>query len=199
MKASSDGDAQLLAVLNSPESSTSLEFPVGDSDTTLTENEDGSVSVTRPVTLDDGTTVPVNVGEILAPWSVDANGAPVATNYSIRGNTLVQHIYPSSDTAYPIVADPSVKVTLFGVYIHWSQSDALKIAKATSAGLAAAAATLCEGITATVGTVVCVAAVAAVWTFIDDLTQAAVKSAYSEGLRLTTRVAPFTYTYWEKA
>ncbi len=40
-------------------------------------------------------------------WAKDANGAPVPTRYEIEGNTLVQVVDFTADTAFPVVADPS--------------------------------------------------------------------------------------------
>lgn len=44
-----------------------------------------------------------------AAWARDANGKSVATHYEIRGETLVQVVDVSADTAYPVVADPAWK------------------------------------------------------------------------------------------
>lgn len=46
------------------------------------------------------------LGSFAAPWAVDAAGAPVATRYSLRGATLVQHVSFTGASAFPIVADP---------------------------------------------------------------------------------------------
>lgn len=43
-----------------------------------------------------------------APWAVDATGKSVPTEYFVDGNTLTQKIHPTSDTTYPIIADPYV-------------------------------------------------------------------------------------------
>ena len=41
-------------------------------------------------------------------WAEDANGKEVKTWYEIDGNTLVQHIEFDDNSAFPIVADPSI-------------------------------------------------------------------------------------------
>lgn len=64
----------------------------------LVASEGGSVLAVGA----DGQTV----GAVPAPWAKDANGRSVPTAYEIRGETLVQHVYPGTDSAYPIVADP---------------------------------------------------------------------------------------------
>ena len=48
------------------------------------------------------------VAEIATPWAVDANGDPVATRFELDGATLVQIVETNADTAFPVVADPSV-------------------------------------------------------------------------------------------
>lgn len=45
---------------------------------------------------------------IEAPWAKDANGNDVPTCYEIEGDTLVQIVDFNKDSAFPIVADPSV-------------------------------------------------------------------------------------------
>ena len=42
------------------------------------------------------------------PWAVDANGNPVDTHYVIDDNTIKQLIETDADTAFPVIADPSV-------------------------------------------------------------------------------------------
>ncbi|CPU64864.1 hypothetical protein MT994_03550 [Cellulosimicrobium sp. MI9406] len=42
-------------------------------------------------------------------WARDASGAEVASHYEIDGDALVQVIEPTSQTAYPVVADPKWK------------------------------------------------------------------------------------------
>ncbi|MEL7978365.1 hypothetical protein AAG589_21040 [Isoptericola sp. F-RaC21] len=46
------------------------------------------------------------VAEVATPWAYDADGVAVPTNYIVDEHTIVQEISPSSDTAYPVVADP---------------------------------------------------------------------------------------------
>ncbi|TFC93935.1 MULTISPECIES: hypothetical protein [Cryobacterium] len=63
-----------------------------------------------PVEAEDGSIAVVGDGGFSlfeAAWARDANGADVATRYEIRGNSLVQVLEPTADTAYPIVADPA--------------------------------------------------------------------------------------------
>lgn len=45
-------------------------------------------------------------GVIAPPWATDSNGNPAATDYLIRGNSVIQRVHPSSSTVFPVVADP---------------------------------------------------------------------------------------------
>lgn len=47
------------------------------------------------------------VSTISTPWAVDANGMSIPTHYKISGNTLTQVVESSTDTAFPVTADPS--------------------------------------------------------------------------------------------
>ncbi|MFI9504643.1 glycohydrolase toxin TNT-related protein [Nocardia sp. NPDC052566] len=64
----------------------------------LRKNPDGSVDV-----LDAEGQI---MSHTKAPWAYDALGRPVRTWYETDGDTLVQHIEPDADSAYPILADP---------------------------------------------------------------------------------------------
>lgn len=48
------------------------------------------------------------IGEVQAPWAVDADGNELETRFEIDGNTLSQEISTTDDTAFPVVADPSI-------------------------------------------------------------------------------------------
>lgn len=73
-----------------------LEMPQGATARVL---QDGSVDITGS----DG----ASLGSVRTPWAYDANGATVSTSFAIDGNTLVQTIQHTPDTAFPVVADPS--------------------------------------------------------------------------------------------
>ncbi|MGY1842769.1 hypothetical protein [Modestobacter sp. SYSU DS0875] len=47
-----------------------------------------------------------NLGSIAPAWAKDANGAPLATSYSLEGHTLVQTVAFDETTTFPIVLDP---------------------------------------------------------------------------------------------
>lgn len=48
------------------------------------------------------------ITQIAAPWAVDANGRRVPTHYTLDGDTLVQSVEVTAETAFPVVADPSL-------------------------------------------------------------------------------------------
>lgn len=58
-----------------------------------------------------------SLGEIAAPWAVDANGQPLDTHYVLDGEVLRQVIETDETTSYPVVADPS-----FGWYVKKAAS-----------------------------------------------------------------------------
>ncbi len=73
---------------------------------------DGSVEIygSEDIVDDAGqeATVESLLGSVDAAWAVDANGEPVPTRYEVRGQDLVQIVDFTEDTAFPVVADPSL-------------------------------------------------------------------------------------------
>ena len=49
-----------------------------------------------------------STASIAPPWAKDASGASVPTNYSLQGETLTQQVSFTTDSAFPIVADPTL-------------------------------------------------------------------------------------------
>lgn len=47
------------------------------------------------------------LGIIRAPWAVDSNGTSVETHFDVQGFTVTQTIERSSDSVYPVIADPN--------------------------------------------------------------------------------------------
>ncbi|MFI7388426.1 DNRLRE domain-containing protein [Streptomyces sp. NPDC049813] len=74
----------------------------------VVHDEDGSVSLYSPGDEDTSKT-PTNepAGFFEAPWAKDAGGKDVPTSYKVVGNKLVQHVEFGSNSAYPLVIDPS--------------------------------------------------------------------------------------------
>lgn len=92
----------------------------------------------------------IALGQIEAPWAVDANGASLPTSYALEGDTLVQHV-DTTGAAYPIVADPAVTVGIGadgpGVYWNMYGYQAKTIQAAGASAVALALAGGCAGAT----------------------------------------------------
>ncbi len=91
--------------------------------TRLVETDSGKIDV-----LQQSGPALVKVGEIDAPWAVDAAGSPVATNYRIEGRSLIQEVHPTEDVTYPIVADPKVTSTWWNRTVYFNKQETLMIA-----------------------------------------------------------------------
>ncbi|MET9498147.1 DNRLRE domain-containing protein [Streptomyces sp. NPDC006552] len=74
----------------------------------VVHEEDGSVSLYSEGD-EDTSKAPTKepAGFFEAPWAKDANGKDVPTSYKVVGNKLVQHVEFDSNSAFPIVIDPS--------------------------------------------------------------------------------------------
>ena len=191
-----DKGVQLLAVLASSTAPTSLSFPVKASPYSSWKlNPDGSVTLFESVATGDGEK-PMEVfrGEFSAPWAVDANGVAVPTSYEVQGMALVQHVHPTDSTIFPVTADPSFDVGWTGLFAHWTRGEAKWLAGLSLAATAAAVGVLCTG----PHVVVCAAAVGGIYYTLRGVADWVVDQSYDNGYRLTTRLTPFTSTYWEK-
>ncbi len=71
------------------------------------------------------------IGTIDPAWAKDANGADVATSFTVNGSTLTQSISPDESTTYPLVADPRVRQAWYGWSIDFSKSETAQMAKGT--------------------------------------------------------------------
>lgn len=76
------------------------------------------------------------VAGIDAPWAVDANGNHLSTYYTVKENTLTQHIAYTPDTVFPVVADPKVTVYPFYYVVTLTHAESI-IAVSTVAACAA--------------------------------------------------------------
>jgi hypothetical protein len=94
------GSVRVLVVLSSAKAGGTFRFPLHlPSGYAAGLEADGSIDIADT----NGTTV---AG--LAPaWARDANGARVASWYSLEGHTLVQHVALTGRTAFPVTADPA--------------------------------------------------------------------------------------------
>lgn len=95
------GGAQVISVLDQGETSArfDLELP---GNVSLVDSGVGYDVVVRDKQY--GAAV---LGQIEAPWAIDAEGNAVKTDYELQGDTLVQRIYGEA-IKYPVVADPSL-------------------------------------------------------------------------------------------
>jgi len=122
-----DGSVQILTTIADANAPTAYEYQIGLAPgATLSAGADGGVAI-----LDAKGEV---TGYIEAPWAYDANGATVPTKYEVVGATLVQVVsHTGVDTAYPVVADPSIS---FGwkIYYNYSKSETSTYAKYTPYG-----------------------------------------------------------------
>lgn len=98
-----DGGARALVTLKDASAPTEQKFalrlPQG---ARVLPDGSGGYKIVKP----SGDGIAVTAGTIAAPWAKDANGNPVATSYTLDGDTLVQRVETNSDTAFPVVADP---------------------------------------------------------------------------------------------
>jgi hypothetical protein len=62
------------------------------------------------------------IAEIAAPWAVDANGKAVPVRYTVDHDTVVMHA-DHDDAAYPIVADPTVRLGWNGYNVIFTRRD----------------------------------------------------------------------------
>jgi hypothetical protein len=92
-------------------------------------------------------------------WAKDANGAAVPTRYEIDGSTLTQVVDVDQNTAFPVVADPSVSKHWWGLELHFTKRETQAIA--VSAGACATLLSFIPSVPTTVIAGVC--KVATVW------------------------------------
>lgn len=80
---------------------------------------DGSILILSP----DGP-----LGYFKKPWARDANGDPVATEFHLEGDVLVQTVHFSEETAFPVVADPDFGSAWWGWFWRATTSETQRIA-----------------------------------------------------------------------
>ena len=126
--------ARVMSLLAAGETSTSfaVDLPEG---TRLAPNEGtGGFTILAEA---DGTTL--SLGEVHAPWAVDAEGNTLPTSCDLQGDTLTQRV-DTSKAAFPVVADPTITVGLAGATdgpgLYWNmtgtQAKVLASASATT-------------------------------------------------------------------
>lgn len=106
-----DGSVRVLTVIHSANAPHEYRFPV-------TVPEGGRLVTAKELLGDEGAELDGGevfvlgasgrpIGGFSAPWATDANRQSVPTHYRVEGNTLVQWVGFTADTAFPVVADPN--------------------------------------------------------------------------------------------
>ncbi|WP_329412869.1 hypothetical protein OG802_21785 [Streptomyces sp. NBC_00704] len=122
VQATADGGARALVTLKDSGAPHEYRFGLGlPADTELMADGNGGYLITRPGS--QGTTV---LGSIAAPWAKDAHGEAVPTSYRIDGGSLVQTVNTTADTAFPVVADPSVGYG-WNIYIKFNKAEVKRL------------------------------------------------------------------------
>jgi hypothetical protein len=88
---------RILNVLNSASSKREFSFNLTVPESAELEEVDGAIRVVLRGEI---------LGQIRAPWALDALGNKVSTHYVIDGLTVTQYVDPDKTAVYPIVADP---------------------------------------------------------------------------------------------
>jgi hypothetical protein len=98
----SDGSTRIMAVIPGKQAGLTLTYPMTlPNGAKLVTSADGSVQV-----ISSTRTGNMLLGTLSAPWARDAQGNPVATQYKIKGHSIVQVVSPGKSAVYPITADP---------------------------------------------------------------------------------------------
>lgn len=82
--------------------------------------------------LDDGRVTVVNedgsfLAGVEAPWAVDANGKSIPTTFRVDGDRLIQDVDTSADIAFPVVADPTVRIYPGYYQIGFNKSESIAV------------------------------------------------------------------------
>ncbi|PRH78264.1 hypothetical protein C6N75_15870 [Streptomyces solincola] len=94
--------ARVLAVIKNARAARDYRFPLHLPEGAQAELfEDGTIGITAGSRPDK-----TLLGIFDKPWARDAHGKDLPTRYELDGDTLVQHIDFTPDTAFPVVADP---------------------------------------------------------------------------------------------
>lgn len=112
-------------VINTPTAPSEYKFMVGDTNTKLSLNKNGSVTVKNAAGE--------QVNNILPPWAKDATGKSLPTSYTVAGNTLLQKV-DHRGAAYPVVADPEFGCGVPWCSIYFDRGETAAIASGGSLG-----------------------------------------------------------------
>lgn len=134
VQAFDDGSIRAQAVIQVPDAPTTYNYDLG-----LPEGVALQTQTTGGILLvSDG----VEVGQIEAPWAIDANGRRLPTHYAVVGNRVTQVVdHAGREVAYPVVSDPKLRWNGWGrwqVFLSSKETNDISIA---GGGLAAVLAT----------------------------------------------------------
>lgn len=116
-----DGSTRIQTVTHASNASLVFDYEFGAEIEPVLE-EDGTVSLTQSI---DG--VQVVRATVDNAWAKDATGTSIPTNYEVEGSTLRQNVLPQSDdVAYPIVADPKIRIGV-GIYLYLNKIEAREV------------------------------------------------------------------------
>lgn len=138
VQAQEDGGVRMIAVIDGAGAPETFDFPM---DQEIILADDGSAF------LVDGADL---VAQIPAAWAYDANGDEVPSWYTIEGGSLVLNVDHSTTNAYPVIADPQLKVGWTGTVtlkLDSGETDELLQLLADGRNAWAVAGTACSGIT----------------------------------------------------
>lgn len=110
-----DGSVRINTVVHEADSPHQFTYQLSLPDSaTLQQQQDGSIAILNGPTF---------IGGVAAPWATDAAGNDVPTTYQINGHALTQHVQPTPETQYPIVADPWIGIALVSKTVwQWQAS-----------------------------------------------------------------------------
>ncbi len=106
-------------VINDASAPSRYSFTVGDAETHLALNPDGTVAV-----FDESGT---QVNYIAAPWARDATGKKLPTRYAVSGNTITQTV-EHLGAVYPVTADPETGCGFGWCSLYLNRSETNNIA-----------------------------------------------------------------------
>lgn len=113
---------RVMSLLASGETSTNFAVDLPEGTRLVPNDETGGFTILAEA---EGTTL--SLGEVHAPWAVDAEGNKLPTSYDLQGDTLTQRV-DTATAAFPVVADPTITVGLAGATdgpgLYWNMTGA---------------------------------------------------------------------------
>ncbi|WP_121190900.1 hypothetical protein [Microbacterium sp. AG790] len=156
-----DNKLRVSVVIDSSAQPTRYDYDLGAGVTVELKPDGGATAYVQDTVTNpkDGSETQVDriVGDVQAPWAVDATGAAVPTHYEVSGSTLTQVVeHGRAGTHYPVVADPTFdQPNWFQHRVRFNRAETSTIA---SGGAGILASVGCGAMTA-----VCVLAGSVIW------------------------------------